>query len=300
MWDAPSNDPPGAQSSWATQPPPLRPARHGLTVVLLALVALGLCWLAWIFILSRHLPPHRVKAGPGTLRVLFIGNSYTYVNNLPGLVMALSAGEAKPLDAEMVVEGGATLDQLWAEGDALAAIRRGNWDYVVLQEQSNLGSGLVINGIQQIGDPSAFEGSVRRFDSAIGEAGATTVLYLTWARRSAPQTQDTLNAAYLASAEDVHATVAPVGPAWELARESGQGWDLYQGDGSHPSPAGSYLAACVFYATFYRKSPEGLPARISSRLVDASGTLQTGNVNLAPAAALALQQFAVQAVAAQH
>jgi hypothetical protein len=300
MWDSPSNDPAGAQVLWAIERPPLRAARHIERTVLLALVALGLCWLAWVLVLSRHLPPHRVKAGPGIVRVLFIGDSYTYVNNLPGLVMALSAGEPKPLDAEMVVEGGATLDQLWAEGKALAAIRRGNWDYVVLQEQSTLGSGLVMNGIQQIGDPSAFEQSVRRFDTAIGEVGATTVLYLTWARQNAPQTQDALNTAYLASAKDVHAVIAPVGPAWELARESGQGWDLYQGDGSHPSPAGSYLAACVFYATFYGKSPEGLPARISSRLVDASGTLQTGSVSLAPADALALQQFAVQAVAAQR
>lgn len=60
------------------------------------------------------------------MRILFIGNSYTAVNNLPGLLIELAANESKPLDAEMVVFGGARLADLWEQGQALAAIRRGH------------------------------------------------------------------------------------------------------------------------------------------------------------------------------
>src|SRR5215216_2269984 len=86
----------------------------------------------------------------GPLHVLFIGNSYTFVNNLPRLVAALAANEARPLQTESVTEGGATLKLHWQKGDALRAIRQGHWDYVVLQEHSTLGSKVVTNGIAQL------------------------------------------------------------------------------------------------------------------------------------------------------
>jgi hypothetical protein len=277
-----------------------RAARRNLRIVLLVLLIFSLCLLAWAFISTRLLSPHRVATGPGTVRVLFIGNSYTFVNNLPGLVIELSAHERKPLDAELVVEGGATLDEQWTEGRALAAIQRGNWDYVVLQEQSTLGSGAVINGVDQIGDPAIFQRSVRRFDAAIRKTGARTVLFLTWARRNAPQNQVLLTQAYLDSARETHALLAPVGLAWERALATDAGRVLHQSDGSHPNATGSYLAACVFYATFYGKSPEGLPAHVSSSLVDASGALRRGDVSLKLAEALALQRIAWQVVSGQQ
>src|SRR5262249_49417622 len=138
------------------------------------------------------------------------GNSYTAVNNLPGLVIELSAHESKPLDAEMIVENGAMLADHWKQGKALAAIQGTHWDYVVLQEQSTLGSDVVSNGVFQIADPAYFQYYVRLFDTAIRKAGAKTVLYLTWARQNAPQNQPILNKAYMDVANEVHAIVAPV------------------------------------------------------------------------------------------
>jgi len=258
-------------------------------VVLIGLIVVVLGVLVEI-VLSRL--PHRVGNDPNTLKVLFIGNSYIFVNNLPGLLIELSAHEAKRVDAEMVVAGGATLSMLWAEGNALTAIQRTKFDYVVLQEQSTLGSGTVINGIAQLGNPGPFWHYVRLFDAAIRKAGAKTVLYMTWARQNAPQTQSLLTNAYMTIATELHDIVAPVGLAWQDVLKRKPGFPLFDTDGSHPDTAGSYLAACVFYATLYQKTPIGLPGQVSNTLVDDSGTPQSGSVALSPADTLFLQQSA--------
>src|SRR5262249_55454891 len=95
------------------------------------------------------------------IRVLFIGNSYTYVNDLPETLESLSANEARPVEAASVSQGLATLDVLWKKGDAVKEIQKGNWDFVVLQEQSQLGTTDVKNGLAVIKDPSSFFSSVR-------------------------------------------------------------------------------------------------------------------------------------------
>jgi hypothetical protein len=89
------------------------------------------------------------------------------------------------------------------------------------------------------------------------------VLYLTWARQNAPETQDALNTATYAIAEEIGARVVPVGLAWQAAikrraLQKDKTHELYDKDGSHPSQAGSYLAACVFVATLLDQSPVGL------------------------------------------
>lgn len=211
-------------------------------------------------------------AAPGQreLRVLFIGNSYTWFNNLPHLVTALaeSAHEARPLRTAMLVGGGFTLRNHWDAGAAVSAIQENSWDYVVLQEQSMLGSAApAVNGVPRI-DPRLFHDYARRFDAAIKQAGAKTVFFLTWARQDFPELQSVLNKAYLSIAKELGDRVAPVGPAWKEAIDARPRLDLHQRDRSHPTPAGSYLAACVFYATLYGESPEGLTAQIEA---DASG-----------------------------
>ncbi len=280
------------------QPPKAKktPLLWALLVIAL-LLSLGV--LAVVLLARRPWPPHRVSESKDVTRVLFIGNSYTAVNNLPGLLIELSAHEPKPVDAEMVVVGGARLADHWQQGKALAAIQREHWDYVVLQEQSTLGSGSIVNGIDQIGDPTQFHQYVRLFNTEIQKISAKTLLYLTWSRRNAPQNQAVLTKAYRDIAHELHLTVAPVGLAWQQTWSTYPATPLYQDDGSHPTSIGSYLTACVFYATIYHKSPEGLSARISNTLVDNDGNPQTGNVNLNPSDALALQQIAWQIVSAQ-
>lgn len=185
------------------------------------------------------------------LRVLFIGNSYTYVNDLPQQVqrMAEAAGAERSIDVVSVTPGGMTLERHWSDGPARRLIRQGGWTHVVLQEQST----------RPIDDPELFFQYARMFDEEIDRVGAETVFYLTWARQHRPASQDTLSNAYLTIADELGASVAPVGMAWQRALQEDPALVLHHGDRSHPGPTGTYLAAIVFYATLYDASPVGLP-----------------------------------------
>jgi hypothetical protein len=97
-----------------------------------------------------------------------------------------------------------------------------------------------------------------------------------------------LNGAYFGIAGELNAAVAPVGIAWQKARAANPELQLYQNDKSHPTPAGSYLAACVFYATLFDKSPVGLPGELRDGF--------TVLIRLAPADARTLQEIAWQTV----
>lgn len=190
------------------------------------------------------------------IRVLFIGNSYTYVNDLPWLTkqLAESAKETKTLETEMVVVGGATLKNHWKRGEALKVLKAKSWDYVVLQEQSTL----------PITNPQEMYKYASLFDAEIKRVNSQTVFYLTWARQNQPETQQILTDSYTNIAKQLNAKVAPVGIVWQKIQQANPKLNLYSSDQSHPNPIGSYVAACVFYTTFYGNSPVGLSRRIYS------------------------------------
>lgn len=234
------------------------------------------------------------------LRVLFIGNSYTYYNNLPQLLagLAASAKPARVLETEMLTVGGATLKRLWDSGQPQQALARGKWDYVVLQEQSTLGMSKVVDGIPQINDPAEFHAAARIFDTEIKKLGAKPVFYMTWARQNNPASQPLLTDAYTKIGKELNDTVAPVGLAWQAVLKARPDLGLHVADKSHPNPAGSYLAACVFYATLYGQSPEGLTGRITGALVEEGKVSETQGelVNLSKENAAFLQKIAWETV----
>ncbi len=205
----------------------------------------------------------RAVAGPSAprpLRVLFIGNSYTYNNNLPAQLVALaqSATPPVPIQTRTVAQPGVRLQQHWERGEALAALRQGPWDYVVLQEQSTLGL-LLIEGRHEVNDPDrAFHPYARRFAEEARKVGAQPLFLLTWARRDTPESQARLTQAYMSVAREMGAPIIPAGLAWARVRQEHPDLALYHQDGSHPSPAGSYLTACALYATLTGRSPVGL------------------------------------------
>ncbi|MBD2644828.1 SGNH/GDSL hydrolase family protein [Nostoc linckia] len=190
------------------------------------------------------------------IRVLFIGNSYIYVNDLPWLTQQLaeSAKETRTLETEMVVVGGATLKSHWRSGKALRLLKTKRWDYVVLQEQSTL----------PITNPKEMYKYASLFDAEIKRVNSQTVFYLTWAKQNQPETQQILTDSYMTIAKELKAKVAPVGIAWQKVQEANPKLNLYSSDQSHPSPIGSYVAASVFYTIFYEGSPVGLSRRIYS------------------------------------
>ena len=199
---------------------------------------------------------------PKPLRVLFIGNSYTYYNNLPELVAGFAAASGVKMDTRMVAHGGATLEQTWDVDDVLSVLHEGKWDFVVLQEHSQLGT-RYIDGVQELNEPDHFWETVRMYESEIRKIRAKTILYLTWARKTDPNQQPALNYAYMAIAQELGLTVAPVGMAWAKVRDAQPYMALHLLDGSHPTPSGSYLAACVLADTILGRRLSGLPYRLT-------------------------------------
>jgi len=184
----------------------------------------------------------------GPRNVLFVGNSFTARNDLPGLIAALAAARGKEFRYRLISVGGASLRTHWNAGEAVNAIRSGQYDAVVLQEQSTL----------PVKNATRMHENVRLFDCAIKAAGARAYLYMTWARRGTPESQASISEAYAAIAKEVGATLVPVGVAWQSFLRRYALPVLHDRDGSHPTPAGSYLAACVFFAVMFCESPVGI------------------------------------------
>ncbi len=198
-----------------------------------------------------------------TVRVYFVGNSLTFFNNMPAMVQALAreAQENKQLEWQMRASGSYTLQLHWNQGVALQEIRTGNYDYVVLQEMTT----------GPLDNYGAFAQYAGDFDAEIQKTGAKTILYENWALQTAPlqSTQNKLNDAYTKVGRQLNAKVSPIGQAWRLARMRVPQIVLFNSDGKHPTPQGSYLVACVLYCTIYGNSPIGLPGK----LVDVDGTV---------------------------
>ena len=193
-------------------------------------------------------------------RVLFIGNSYTYVNDLPAMVAGLAAAGGHAIETGMAAEGGQTLADHVASPSTQARLASARWDLVVLQEQSQIPA--VAQSRNDLMYPAA-----RDLIRAIRITGARPMLFLTWAHRDGwpenglpdyARMQAEIDDGYLALAGQVGVPVAPVGIAWStvLGRTARPG--LWQDDGSHPTVAGTYLAASVFYASIFHQSPVGL------------------------------------------
>jgi hypothetical protein len=206
----------------------------------------------------------KARRGARSLEVLFIGNSFTARNDLPGLVARLAAARGRTVGHSLISAGGASLRRHWNAGIAREAIRDGRFDYVVLQEQSTL----------PLKNAGRMHANVRLFDAEIKAAGAKTLLYVTWARSDAPQSQRGITAAYTAIGQELGATVVPVGAAWELFLKEHEQPALHDRDKSHPTPAGTYLAACVFLAVLFGESPVGIHDNIPGSDANEQALLQ--------------------------
>jgi hypothetical protein len=121
-----------------------------------------------------------------------------------------------------------------------------------LQEQSTL----------PIKNPQRTHENIKLFDEVIKLSGAKTALYLTWARQNAPETQQALTETYTSVGTEIGATIVPVGIAWKDFLAQHKQPVLHDKDLSHPTIAGSYLAACVFFGVFFNESPVGISSEI--------------------------------------
>lgn len=254
------------------------------SIFVLMLLAIGVIQVAQV----------HAEVNTDTTRVLFIGNSYIYYNNLPRLFTAVAASKGKPVVAEMVVHGGARLNEHAANKQLAKHIAEGDWDYVVLQEQSTI-AGKIVDGRLQNSDVVGFHKAASSLHEVITAAGAQTVFHLTWARAHAPGMQQDLNQAYYAIAKQLNAQLSPIGKTWAMAKQMMSSTNLYQEDESHPSPAGSYLSAVTLFTTLFNESLTSATAKITGHPVE-EGLVNTSRtetlVDLSMQEAMMLQEIA--------
>ena len=198
-------------------------------------------------------------------KVLFIGNSYTDVNNLPQLIASMAEAGGDTLVFSANLPGGSTFYNHLNNSTTTSLIQQGGWDYVVLQGQSQ--------------EPSFPDGQfysqtypyAQQLCEMIHQYNpeAEIVFYMTWGRKNGDQSNcpyfpplctyegmdSLLYLRYMTMAEDFDAEVSPVGALWHYLRDHNSDIELYASDESHPSLAGSYAAACSFYSVLFRRNP---------------------------------------------
>lgn len=186
--------------------------------------------------------------------VLFVGNSHTYLHYMPQMLRELTHADNSgfELNIDQITGEGVGLEWHWKNALSLEKIRKGPWDYVVLQDRSG----------GPLEDLGSFLTHIRFLDEDIRERGAKTVFYMTWADESRPRTQKAIADAYSRIAVELGAVLAPVGLAWEKAQALDVKLNLHHSDHRHANPSGAYPAACVFITVFINASPEGLPATL--------------------------------------
>ncbi len=197
-----------------------------------------------------------------TKSILFIGNSYTYSNGgVDVMLKNIALAEGDTLETEAFIVGGAKFSDFCNNPETFNRIRSRAWDYVVLQEQSQLPS----FPPSQV-ETECYPFAKRLCDSIRANDSCTQILFfMTWGRENGDQSncanyeplctydgmQQRLRESYVQMADDNNAIVVPVGLAWKYVRDHYPEINLYQSDGSHPSLEGTYLAACTFYSVLF-------------------------------------------------
>lgn len=193
--------------------------------------------------------------------VLFIGNSFTFMNNMPYMFQDIAISKGKKVHVDTVVEGGKNFEYHSKSPETYELIKSRKWDYVVIQGQSN-----ELAQPESKVDKGTLPFAKQIVDSIRENSSCTqVVLYMTWGYKNgnskwAPiatydSMQYRISHQYLRFADLLNARVSPVGEVWRNVRNLYTGINLYDPDNQHPSLNGSYLSACTFYASIFGESP---------------------------------------------
>ena len=209
-------------------------------------------------------------AAQDTLSVLFIGNSYTSANNLPQLVQNLSTSAGKTLNIESNMPGGFPLSSHLNDATTFSKISQGNWDYVILQEQSQIPTIDYYRYNDMYPAMTDLKSVIEQYNPC-----AKIITYMTWGRRFGGQQcdpsgthcspvfanfnhmQDSLTSAYLEISEQLNIQCAPVGVTWQNILNDTT-LVLHSGDNSHPNIDGSYVAALTIFSSIWKQGTSGL------------------------------------------
>ena len=205
-----------------------------------------------------------------TLSVLFLGNSYSSYNNLPQLVQSLSSSAGKTLIIDSNMPGGMTISGHVNNATSIAKISQGNWDYVVIQEQSQMPSIDYYRYNEMYPAMTDLKSLIEQYNPC-----AKIITYMTWGRQYGGQQcgpgatycspvfvdfnqmQDSLTSAYLEISEQLNIQCAPVGLTWQNILNDTT-LILHSNDNSHPNIDGSYVAALTIYSSIWKQPSNGI------------------------------------------
>ena len=176
------------------------------------------------------------------MKVLFIGNSHTYFNDMPGIFKKLCKENGVDVHVTVLCKGGMGLDFHMQEPQTRFNILYGGYDYVVLQHTAH-----------SMGDFDKMRAGAEALVKWTREAGATPVFYQTWAKKGDENFQPFMSGVYDLLGDKLHCPVAPVGNVWQQYRQDHPDEELYFQDGEHASPLGSTLAAQVIMETILKQ-----------------------------------------------
>lgn len=189
------------------------------------------------------------------LRVLFIGNSLTYTNDLPWMVESMSAVGDRRVQTAMIAGPNYGLEDLWHDAKVREAIGSRSFDVVVMQQ-----------------GPSALPASraelvkwSKTLAAAIREGGAEPALFMVWPSLDRAFDRQRVSESYRVAANDCGCRLLAAGNAWQSAWKKNGRLGLYGADGFHPSREGSWLSALVIWAKLTGEDPERAPSTITMR-----------------------------------
>jgi hypothetical protein len=230
--------------------------------------------IAALLLLGPGCSPATGSETPAGPAMLFIGNSLTYTNDLPSMVEKVAEAAGDSVRVGMSAGPNmAVVDHTVAGSEAIARIGEGDWAYVVLQQ------GPTPAGICR----DTLVIAAMRLAPKIRAAGGRPVLFLPWARRAFPQSLPTAGESATAAARAVGGAVVPVGIAWKKALDANRELPLYSGDGYHPAPAGTLLAALTIYARLSGRDVRTISTASLSSVADVA--LSPANLEALKAAA---------------
>ncbi|MBQ9116135.1 MAG: hypothetical protein IJY04_03840 [Clostridia bacterium] len=196
------------------------------------------------------------------MKILFIGNSYTYFNDLPGLVEKLAEENGINTQALSVTKGGWRIWQYLDNGDEHTekmekTLSENTFDAVILQDQSLIA----------LKDNEKFTDGISRMNQKLNDKSDRVILYQTWGRKqgspvleenswSYDEMANGITSAYRNLAKQLEIELSPVGECFYLVNGEHPEIELYNDDKSHPSPLGSRLAAIVHYRTLFGVLPK--------------------------------------------
>jgi len=208
-------------------------------------------------------PAFSQKTAQEDLNILFVGNSYTHMNEMPFIFDKIAKSKGKSVHVEMNTRSGSSFQIHTTRPDLFQTIKSRKWDFIVLQGYSR-----ELSYEPEYLDTATMPYIQQILDSVyLNDSCTNVLLYMTWGYKEGflereetdtyEKMADKIAAGYQYLSDSLNLPIVPVGMVWKNVRKKYPEIELYDADKAHPSKNGSYIAASSFYTAIFNESPEG-------------------------------------------